>query len=102
MIDRELFLGVKPEELILDDWMSCQEVEVLDWAQYLKDRARWKAESRWSQKTSALGAVRGRFNLISNFVVSEIVLTHPSDRAVLVGKFIRVALVSFVLFDVDS
>jgi len=101
MIDRELFLGVKPEELILDDWMSCQEVEVLDWAQYLKDRARWKAESRWSQKTSALGAVRGRFNLISNFVVSEIVLTHPSDRAVLVGKFIRVALVSFVLFEVD-
>lgn len=94
MIDRELFLGVKPEELILDDWMSCQEVNVLDWAQYLKDRARWKAESRWSQKTSALAAVRGRFNLIANFVVSEIVLTHPNDRAVLVGKFIRVALVS--------
>jgi GDP/GTP exchange factor required for growth at low temperature len=96
MIDRELFLGVKPEELILDDWMSCQEVNVLDWAQYLKDRARWKAESRWNQKTSALAAVRGRFNLIVNFVVSEIVLTHPSDRAVLVGKFIRVAFVSFL------
>jgi hypothetical protein len=94
MIDRELFLGVKPEELILDDWMSCQEVNVLDWAQYLKDRARWKAESRWSQKTSALAAVRGRFNLLANFVVAEIVMTHPNDRAMLVGKFIRVALVS--------
>ncbi|KAG1750327.1 uncharacterized protein EDB91DRAFT_1216985 [Suillus paluster] len=96
MIDRELFLGVKPEELILDDWMSCQEVNVLDWAQYLKDRARWKAESRWSQKTSALAAVRGRFNLLVNFVVAEIVMTHPSDRAMLVGKFIRVALKAYV------
>jgi hypothetical protein len=96
MIDRELFLGLKPEELILDDWMSCQEVNVLDWAQYLKDRARWKAESRWGQKTSALAAVRGRFNLITNFVLSEIVLTHPNDRAVLVGKFIRIAFVSLL------
>ncbi|KAG1842379.1 hypothetical protein DFJ58DRAFT_855296 [Suillus subalutaceus] len=96
MIDRELFLGVKPEELILDDWMSCQEVNVLDWAQYLKDRARWKAESRWSQKTSALAAVRGRFNLLANFVVAEIVMTHPSDRAMLVGKFIRVAFKAYV------
>ncbi|KAG1873471.1 hypothetical protein C8R48DRAFT_456266 [Suillus tomentosus] len=96
MIDRELFLGVKPEELIMDDWMSCQEVNVLDWAQYLKDRARWKAESRWSQKTTALAAVRGRFNLLANFVVAEIVMTHPSDRAMLVGKFIRVALKAYV------
>ncbi|KAG0706180.1 hypothetical protein DFH29DRAFT_846268 [Suillus ampliporus] len=96
MIDRELFLGVKPEELILDDWMSCQEVNVLDWAQYLKDRARWKAESRWSQKTSALAAVRGRFNLLVNFVVAEVVTTHPSDRAMLAGKFIRVALKAYM------
>lgn len=96
MIDRELFLGVKPEELILDDWMSCQEVNVLDWAQYLKDRARWKAESRWSQKTSALAAVRGRFNLLANFVVAEIVMTHPNDRAMLVSKFIRVAFKAYV------
>lgn len=105
MIDRELFLGVKPEELILDDWMSCQEVNVLDWAQYLKDRARWKAESRWSQKTSALAAVRGRFNLLANFVVAEIVMTHPSDRAMLVGKLIRVAFVSCFTFhfeEIDS
>ncbi|KAH7882692.1 hypothetical protein F5I97DRAFT_1816323 [Phlebopus sp. FC_14] len=95
MIDRELFLGIKPEELIMDDWMSCREVSVLDWAQYLKDRARWKAESRFSQKTSALAAVRGRFNLIANFVVSEIVLTHPNDRHTLVAKFIRTAIKAY-------
>lgn len=94
MIDRELFLGVKPEELILDDWMSCQEVDVLDWAQYLKDRARWKAESRCTEKTSALAAVRGRFNLMSNFVISEVILTHPNERHTLVAKFIRLAIVS--------
>ncbi|KAH7928036.1 ras GEF [Leucogyrophana mollusca] len=102
MIDRELFLGVKPEELILDDWMSCQEVNVLDWVQYLKDRARWKAESRWNQKTSALAAVRARFNLISNFVVSEMILTHPSDRAVLMGKFIRVAFKAYFLSNFNT
>ena len=94
MIDRELFLGVKPEELILDDWMSCQEVDVLDWAQYLKDRARWKAESCCSEKTSALAAVRGRFNLMANFVISEVILTHPNERHTLVAKFIRLAIVS--------
>lgn len=97
MIDRELFMGIKPEELIMDDWMSCQEVNVLDWAQYLKDRAQWKAESRNSQKTSALAVVRGRFNLMANFVASEIVLTPPSDRHTLVAKFIRIAFVRGVI-----
>lgn len=95
MIDRELFLSVKPEELILDDWMSCEEVDVLDWTQYLKDRARWKAESRFSHKTSALAAVRGRFNLMANFVISEVILTHPSERPTLVSKFIRIAIKAY-------
>ncbi|EGO03000.1 hypothetical protein SERLA73DRAFT_158671 [Serpula lacrymans var. lacrymans S7.3] len=102
IIDRELFLGVKAEELILEDWKSCQEVNVLDWAQYLKDRARWKAESRWVHKTSALGAVRARFNLIANFTTSEIVLTHPNDRGVLVGKFIRIAFKAYVLSNFNT
>lgn len=93
MIDRELFMGVKFEELVLDDWMGCKEVDVLDWAQYLKDRTRWKAESRFPEKTSALAAVRARFNLIANFTISEIVLTPPNERPVLVSKFIRIAWV---------
>ncbi|KAG9310872.1 hypothetical protein JVU11DRAFT_8727 [Chiua virens] len=95
MIDRELFMGIKPEELIMDDWMSCPEVNVLDWAQYLKDRALWKAESRNPHKTSALAVVRGRFNLMANFVVTEIVMTPPSDRHTLVAKFIRLAFKSY-------
>ncbi|THV03486.1 ras GEF [Dendrothele bispora CBS 962.96] len=91
MIDRELFMNIKFDELLLDDWAACEEVNVLDWAQYLKDRARWKAESRWPEKTSALGCVRGRFNLMVNFVVSEIVLTSPPERPLVFARFLRIA-----------
>jgi len=97
MIDRELFLGVKPEELILDDWMAGADVPVSDWAQYLKDRSRWKAESRFPKKTSALAALRARFNLLANFVISEVVLTAPGERHLLVAKLIRVAFKAYVL-----
>jgi hypothetical protein len=94
MIDRELFMGVKFEELVLDDWMSCEEVNILDWTQFLKDRVRWKEESRWTHKTSALAAVRARFNLVAHFTLSEVVLTQPHERPLLVKKFIRIAWVS--------
>lgn len=97
MIDRELFMGVKFEELVLDDWMACEEVNILDWAQYLKDRARWKAESRFPEKTSALAAVRARFNLMATFTVSEVVQTAPNDRPVVFAKFLRIAWKSYCL-----
>jgi len=95
MIDRELFMGIKFEELFSDHWTFNEDVDVLDWTQYLKDRVRWKSESRWPHKTSALAAVRARFNLIANFAISEVVLTQPSERALVVGKLIRVAWVSY-------
>lgn len=94
MIDRELFMGVKFEELVLDDWVGTKEIDVLDWSEYLRDRARFKAEHRFREKTSALAALRARFNLTANFVISEIVLTQPSERPTIVGKFVRVAWVS--------
>ncbi|TFK36540.1 hypothetical protein BDQ12DRAFT_686594 [Crucibulum laeve] len=102
MIDRDLFMGVKFEELVLDDWMGCEEINILDWTQYLKDRATWKAESRFPDKTSALGAVRARFNLLANFVISEVVLTHPSERHILVAKFIRIAWKSYAISNFNS
>jgi len=93
-IERELFIGLKFEEFVVDDWRnSVEESSILDWAQYLKERARYKAERRPSPKTSALVAFRGRFNLFAKFVVSEIVMTHPNMRLGLVSKFIRVAWV---------
>ncbi|KAL1741639.1 hypothetical protein HDZ31DRAFT_44998 [Schizophyllum fasciatum] len=97
MIDRELFISVKFDELITGDWLACEEVNVLDWAQYLKDRARWKAEQRCADRTSALAAVRARFNLLANFVVSEIVLTPPNERPMVVDKFIRIAWKAYQL-----
>ncbi|KAK0471177.1 hypothetical protein EDD18DRAFT_1237883 [Armillaria luteobubalina] len=96
MIDRELFISIKFEELILDDWIGREnEVDVLDWAQYLKDRARWKAEGRFPEKTSALAAVRARFNLMANFTVSEVVLTPPIERFKVVAKFLKIAIKSY-------
>lgn len=104
VIERELFIGLKFEELVVDDWRnSVEESNILDWAQYLKDRARYKAEGRATPKTSALVAFRGRFNLFAKFVASEIVLTPPGERLNLVSKFIRVAWVcSRVLLTIPS
>lgn len=104
VIERELFIGLKFEELVVDDWRSSvEESNILDWVQYLKDRARYKAEGRATPKTSALVAFRGRFNLFAKFVASEIVLTPPNERLSLVSKFIRVAWVCFkILVTVPS
>jgi GDP/GTP exchange factor required for growth at low temperature len=96
MIDRELFLAIKFEELVSDDWRSpeaAQTANVLDWGQFLKQRARLKAQGVEGYPTSALVAARARFNLLTNFVVSEIVDALPSERASLAAKFIRVAWV---------
>ncbi|PPR05048.1 hypothetical protein CVT24_010195 [Panaeolus cyanescens] len=99
MIDRELFMCVKFEELVTDDWMEIEEINVLDWAQYLKDRARWKAESRFAEKTTALAAIRARFNLMVAFVVSEIVMTPPMERMFLITKFIKIAWKSYTIMN---
>jgi hypothetical protein len=96
MIDRELFLAIKFEELVSDDWRSseaAQAANVLDWGQFLKDRARLKAQGVEGYPTSALVAARARFNLLTNFVISEIVDTAPAERPTLAAKFIRVAWV---------
>ncbi|KAH9061906.1 hypothetical protein EDB87DRAFT_1682575 [Lactarius vividus] len=94
MIDRELFLAIKFEELVSDDWRgpeAAQVADVLDWGQFLKDRARWKAQGVEGYHTSALVAARARFNLVTKFVISEIVDTPLEHRLPVVSKFIRVA-----------
>ncbi|KIY44884.1 ras GEF [Fistulina hepatica ATCC 64428] len=97
MIDRELFIGMKFVELISDDWLHRPELIVLDWTQYLKDRARWKAESVFPEKTSALAAVRARHLLVTNFTISEIVLTQPNERPAVTSKFIRIAWKAYLM-----
>ena len=76
---------------------SRKDLDVLDWAQFLRDRRRM-AEKNGKGKISVLSAARARFNLVANFVVSEIILTHPHDRPFIVSKFIRIAWVRFLSF----
>jgi GDP/GTP exchange factor required for growth at low temperature len=97
MIDRELFLAIKFEELLSPDSVGSRgEANTLDWAVFLKERATAKAEGRVGAKTSSLVAVRARFNLLAKFVVSEILLSHPNERARVYSKFIRIAQVSHI------
>ncbi|KAK7045447.1 Guanine nucleotide exchange factor lte1 [Paramarasmius palmivorus] len=95
IIDRELILTASFDELLTGDWMNCEEIDVLDWNQFQKDRARWKAESRWPERTGALGNIRGRFNLVANFTVSEIVRSHPSERSSVFSKLLHIAWRSY-------
>ncbi|TBU39177.1 ras GEF [Dichomitus squalens] len=98
MIDRELFISISFEELITSHAIgAADDANVLDWSHFLRERARLKAEGRGGSKTSALMAVRGRFNLLANFVLSEIVLTHPSERALVINKFIRLAWKAYLM-----
>ncbi|OBZ74987.1 hypothetical protein A0H81_05410 [Grifola frondosa] len=98
MIDRELFLNLNFEELVSPQSIgTAADANILDWGQFLRERARLKAEGRSGQSTNGLTVVRGRFNLIANFVLSEIVLTHPSERAMVINKFIRLAWKAYLL-----
>ncbi|KAJ6463504.1 hypothetical protein C8R45DRAFT_911716 [Mycena sanguinolenta] len=96
MIDRELFMSVKFEE-VLDDWTANGDVEVLDWGLFLKERARLKSDPEWADKISALAAVHARFNLMTNFIASEVVMSPPHERHAVVAKFIRIAWHSYML-----
>lgn len=95
MIDRELFLGLKFEELVSQsDWMKpSEEYNVLDWSQFMKDR-KMKSGDPSALKTSGLTAIRSRFNIMANFVIAEIIITHPSERLMVFSKFVRIAWVS--------
>ncbi|KAJ8072949.1 Guanine nucleotide exchange factor lte1 [Marasmius tenuissimus] len=95
VIDRDLFCALGFDELLAGDWMSCDEIEVYSWKQYMIDCARWRAESRYPERTSALGNIRARFNLVANFAVSEVVHTHPSDRVQVFVKLLHVAWRSY-------
>jgi len=101
IIDAGLFAKVKFEELISHQWgQSPEDVNVKDWVQFVKERAKLKnttkpgLDSVAPAKLSAILALRARFDLLVNFTSSEILLTHPSERVMVVAKFIRIAWVS--------
>ena len=99
MIDRDLFVAIKPQELVSEDWMASNEdTNPSDWTQFMSDG--WKrsvpdAARRSVNKArlTALIQARVRFNTVVKFVASEIMLSHPHERIAVVNKFIRVAWV---------
>ncbi|GJJ09299.1 hypothetical protein Clacol_003521 [Clathrus columnatus] len=118
IIEAEFFKKIKFEEIIAHQWgQAIEDVNVRDWVAFMKERAKVKnagvavaragsglagsygspptstsmVQTSSDPKLSSILALRARFNLIVNFVASEIVITHAGERVILVEKFIRVA-----------
>ena len=102
IIEAELFVKIKFEELILHQWgQSLEDVDIKDWVQFVKNRAKLKnsgkpLDSTSTAKLSSILALRARFDLLVNFTSSEILLSHASERVMVVEKFIRIAWASLV------
>lgn len=100
MIERDLFMGIKFEDLVSSS-VDASEVsgvmDVLDWNVYTRERAKLRAEAKKGVDVivpTVLAAVEARFYLMVKFTASEIILTQPQERPALVSKFIRLAFVS--------
>lgn len=102
---------------------AIEDVNVRDWVSFVKERARLKnagatfggggasggggsdsngethphstsiIHTATHPKLSSILALRARFDLVVNFVASEVVLTHPVERVILIEKIIRIAWV---------
>jgi hypothetical protein len=96
VLDRDLFCAIKFQDLVEPNSIHPEVVteNVLDWSIYTKARVYWKKDGDRSYRTSALAAVRARFNMLVNFVQTEIVLCPWHNRNAVAAKFIRMALVS--------
>ncbi len=70
--------------------------DVLDWGEYMKQGVRVNSGNLVlpGRTLNGLAVARDRFWITAMFTASEILLTRPNLRPMLVSKFIRVALVS--------
>ncbi|GAA5960922.1 hypothetical protein JCM3765_007540 [Sporobolomyces pararoseus] len=95
LIERDMLRMLSYQELVSGSWRTkIGETDVSDWELYLKERRRedLAAREKGEQVMSAVQDVITRFNLMANWVASEILLTANIDeRAILIGKFIRLA-----------
>lgn len=107
-VERGLFMGISFEELVMHNWgPQSHDLDVTDWMQYRTDAAQHRIQPSVQKEggkdvlTSDVLAVRARFNLTVNFVASEIVLAHPSQRVVVFSKLVRIAWVraSLIFFN---
>ncbi|GAA6007575.1 hypothetical protein JCM11491_004212 [Sporobolomyces phaffii] len=95
LIERDMLRMLSYQELVSGSWRNrLGATDVLDWELYLKERRKedLAARDKGEQAMSAVRDVITRFNLMANWVGSEILLTANIDeRAILIGKFIRLA-----------
>ncbi|GAA5930656.1 mitotic regulator LTE1 [Sporobolomyces koalae] len=95
LIERDMLRMLSYQELVSGSWKNrIGETDVLDWELYIKERRKEDLMTRekGGQVMSAVQDVITRFNLMANWVCSEILLTANIDeRAILIGKFIRLA-----------
>uniref|UniRef100_V5EF51 Ras GEF n=2 Tax=Kalmanozyma brasiliensis (strain GHG001) TaxID=1365824 RepID=V5EF51_KALBG len=96
LIEAELLRSVSWDELASPRWRERRYgAEVTDWEAFYRDRVRDRLEAQRQGEVyheRAVEAIVARFNLTSNWVASEIVLTHNlEERAAVICKLIRVA-----------
>lgn len=90
IVDRELFIAVRFEEIVVHDWEAPQgeeDANPADWAAFIR------ARRALGRAASDVTAVKARFNIVVAWVASELALSHPGQRAMLAAKFIRIAWV---------
>ncbi|KAF8672814.1 RasGEF N-terminal motif [Rhizoctonia solani] len=97
-VERGLFVAISFEELVMHNWgAQSRDLDITDWMQFRTDAAHHRIQQDMQKEggkdalTSDVLAVRARFNLTANFVASEVVMAHPSQRVALVNKIIRIA-----------
>ncbi|CAE6340034.1 unnamed protein product [Rhizoctonia solani] len=97
-VERGLFAAISFEELVMHNWgAQTHKLDITDWMQFRTDAAHHRIQQDMQKEggkealTSDVLAVRARFNLTANFVASEVVLAHPTQRVALVNKIIRIA-----------
>ncbi|EPQ30748.1 uncharacterized protein PFL1_01649 [Pseudozyma flocculosa PF-1] len=97
LIEAELLQAVSWDELAGSRWKERRyKSEVTDWESFYRDRVRDRLEAQKHNRIyreCAVEAIVARFNLTSNWVASEVVLTQNLDeRVAVVSKLIRIAL----------
>ncbi|KAH8917978.1 ras GEF [Atractiella rhizophila] len=107
LIERDLFRAVQWRELVEGTWQERKPLgDITDWEQYLKSQrlAAMEVKSKGEELSpNEVHAMIARFNVVANWVASEIVLTiNLDERASLIAKFIRLAWKCYTQYNFQS
>lgn len=104
-IESDLWRSVQIEDLIMSspavDYESIESMPlILDWAEFMQNRDKYS--SKFGRPSSDLLAIQARFKLTAMFTASEILMTAPPLRPMLVEKFIKIAMKCYRLNNFSS